>query len=56
MQLIRDADPSPESVADHLHRGEINAGYLDGKIVGEYILLHIQPQTSKIVNLAVAQP
>lgn len=47
------ADPSERAVEDYLERGECYVAYLDGKAIGEYVLLPTRPFTIELVNLAV---
>lgn len=53
--LLYDADPSREAVADYLSRGECYAAFIDGIPIpaGVCVLLRTRPFTMEIVNIAV---
>ncbi len=53
-ELLLLADESPASVDDYSGRGTCYVACSDGRIVGEYVLLHTRPFTAEIVNIAVA--
>lgn len=53
-ELLLSADESPASVDDYAGRGTCYVARSDGRLVGEYVLLHTRPFTAEIVNLAVA--
>ncbi len=53
-ELLLSADESPASVDDYARRGTCYVARSDGRLVGEYVLLHTRPFTAEIVNLAVA--
>lgn len=53
--LLYLADPSEAAVADYVSRGEVYGAWLDGELVGEYVLLPTRPFTAELVNLAVAE-
>lgn len=52
-ELLYLADPSEKAVADYLRRGTCYIGYLNNKVVAEYVLLPTRPFTVELVNLAV---
>ncbi|MCD7971499.1 MAG: GNAT family N-acetyltransferase [Candidatus Azobacteroides sp.] len=51
--LLYLADPSEVAVKDYLKRGRCYAGYLNGELIGEYVLLPTRPFTIELINLAV---
>lgn len=53
-ELLLLADESEESVADYAGRSRCHAAFEEGRIVGQYLLLHTRPFTAEIVNIAVA--
>ena len=53
-ELLLLADESEASVADYIGRGTCYATYDDGRIVGQYVLIHTRPFTAEVVNIAVA--
>lgn len=53
-ELLLLADESEASVADYIGRGTCYAACRDGRIVGQYVLLHTRPFTAEVVNIAVA--
>ena len=52
-ELLLLADESEASVADYIGRGTCYATYDDGRIVGQYVLIHTRPFTAEVVNIAV---
>lgn len=54
MELLYDADPSREAVADYLGRGTCYVGKAGGSVMGVYVLLPTRPFTAELVNVAVA--
>ncbi len=52
-ELLLLADESEASVADYIGRGTCYATYDDGRIVGQYVLIHTRPLTAEVVNIAV---
>ncbi len=52
-ELLNLADESPEAIADYLKRGTCYKGIIEGKTVGEFVLLPTRPFTIELVNLAV---
>lgn len=53
MELLLLADPSEKLVQEYLLRGQCFVAELDGKLIGEYVLLPTRPETVEIVNIAV---
>lgn len=53
-ELLLLADESEASVADYIHRGTVYAALHEGRIVGQYVLLHTRPFTAEVVNIAVS--
>lgn len=51
--LLLLADPSRELVNEYVGRGYCYGAYLDGELVGEFVLIHTHPRTMEIVNVAV---
>ena len=52
-ELLLLADESEESVADYAGRSRCHAAFDDGRIAGQYLLLHTRPFTAEVVNIAV---
>lgn len=52
-ELLLLADESEDSIADYLPRSRCYAAFVDGQIVGQYLLLHTRPFTAEVVNIAV---
>ena len=52
-ELLLLADEYEASVADYLPRSDCYAFVRDGRIVGQYLLLHTRPFTAEVVNIAV---
>lgn len=52
-ELLLLADESEASIADYLPRSHCYAAFIDGRIVGQYLLLHTRPFTAEVVNIAV---
>ena len=56
MDLLLLADPSRESIADYLERGECYiAENKAGKVIAVYVLLSTRPKTAELVNIAVCE-
>ncbi|WP_188392313.1 GNAT family N-acetyltransferase [Compostibacillus humi] len=56
MDLLLLADPSRESIADYLERGECYIAENEaGKVIAVYVLLSTRPQTAELVNIAVCE-
>ncbi len=53
LDLLYNADPSVEAVADYLKRGECFVGKVDDEVAGVYVLLPTRPFTVELVNVAV---
>ena len=53
-ELLLLADEVEASVADYIGRGTCYAAYDNGRIVGQYVLIHTRPFTAEVVNIAVA--
>lgn len=51
--LIYLADEHPEAIGDYLRRGECYVATIDGKVVGEYVMMPTRPLTAELVNVAV---
>jgi len=51
--LLLDADASKEAVGSYLTRGELWLAKLNGKVIGEMVLLLTRPRTLEIMNIAV---
>lgn len=51
--LLYLADPAEDVVADYLRRGVCYGGFLDGKLIGEFVLLPTRPFTIELINVAV---
>lgn len=52
-ELLLLADEVEASVADYIGRGTCYAACDDGRIVGQYVLIHTRPFTAEVVNIAV---
>lgn len=52
-ELLLLADESEDSIADYLPRSRCYAAFVNGQIVGQYLLLHTRPFTAEVVNIAV---
>lgn len=52
-ELLLLADEVEASVADYIGRGTCYAACDDGRIVGQYMLIHTRPFTAEVVNIAV---
>ncbi len=55
MALLLLADPAPLLVKQYLSRGDCHIAILDGRIVGEYVLLPTRPDIVELVNVAVIE-
>ena len=55
-ELLYEADPSREAVADYIARGTCYISRLGGRTVGVSVLLRTRPFTMELVNLCVAEP
>ena len=53
-ELLLLADEVEASVANYIGRGTCYAAYDNGRIVGQYVLIHTRPFTAEVVNIAVA--
>lgn len=51
--LLLLADESEASINDYLPRSRCYAAFDNGRIVGQYLLLHTRPFTAEVVNIAV---
>jgi len=51
--LLYLADPAEDVVEDYLLRGTCYGGFLDGNLIGEFVLLPTRPFTIELINLAV---
>ncbi|HJA97513.1 MAG TPA: GNAT family N-acetyltransferase [Candidatus Alistipes faecavium] len=52
-ELLLLADESEASVADYVGRSRCFAAFEEGRIIGQYLLLHTRPFTAEVVNIAV---
>ena len=55
-ELLYEADPSREAVADYIARGSCYIARIEGRTVGVSVLLRTRPFTMELVNLCVAEP
>lgn len=53
MELLLDADPSPDLVDSYLQKGETFVAEENSRIIGVYVLMGIQADTAEIMNIAV---
>ena len=53
-ELLLLADESEASLADYTRRSHCYAAFEEGRLVGQYLLLHTRPFTAEVVNIAVA--
>lgn len=53
--LLLLADPSMEAIKDYISRGECYGGYIEGIIVGVYVLIKTRPFTMELVNVAIKE-
>ena len=53
-ELLYEADPSREAVADYIARGSCYIARIEGRTVGVSVLLRTRPFTMELVNLCVA--
>ena len=51
--LLLLADESEASINDYLPRSRCYAAFDNGRIVGQYLLLHTRPFTAEVINIAV---
>ncbi|HEY4390321.1 MAG TPA: GNAT family N-acetyltransferase [Paenibacillus sp.] len=54
-ELLLLADPSKALIDDYLARGNCYLAYIDGELIGEFVLIPTHPRTIEIVNIAVAE-
>ncbi|MFC4410438.1 GNAT family N-acetyltransferase [Chungangia koreensis] len=54
MELLLDADPSREMVDSYLRKGETFVAEVDNQIIGVYVLMEKQEDSTEIMNIAVA--
>lgn len=55
-ELLYEADPSREAVADYIARGSCYIARIEDRTVGVSVLLRTRPFTMELVNLCVAEP
>ena len=55
MELLLLADPSETIVKEYTSRGECYVAELDQRMMGVYVLLPTRPETTELVNVAVAE-
>ena len=55
-ELLYEADPSREAVADYIARGSCDIARIEDRTVGVSVLLRTRPFTMELVNLCVAEP
>jgi len=53
MELLLEADPSKEMIAEYISRGDCFAALHDGVIAGEIVLMNTGPKKMEIMNIAV---
>jgi ribosomal protein S18 acetylase RimI-like enzyme len=55
IDLLLLADPSQEKVCKYLARGECYVAEIKRQIMGTYVLLPTRPETTELVNVAIAE-
>jgi ribosomal protein S18 acetylase RimI-like enzyme len=53
--LLLLADPSRTLVDEYLRKGYCYVAYVENELVGEFVLIHTQPKTMEIINIAVKE-
>ena len=51
--LLLQADPSIDSIKEYVHSGFIYGAYINGTIIGIYILLKTRPFTLELMNISI---
>lgn len=51
--LLLQADPSIDSIKEYVHSGFIYGAYVNGTIIGIYILLKTRPFTLELMNISI---
>lgn len=54
-ELLLLADPSRKLVDEYVQSGYCYLAYADNEIVGEFVLIHLNPKTMEIINIAVKE-
>ncbi|MBC1398870.1 GNAT family N-acetyltransferase [Listeria fleischmannii] len=54
-ELLYDADPAKEIVAEYLRRGDCYGYFEEAALIGEFVLLETRPKTFEIMNIAILE-